>query len=486
MASTLPFRLPWQLTAAVLVVYVAVGIRAETVGILPLLAVALLATYVIPYRMPQRSRTPWIVRIVAYGWITTTMGRDQSGPFMFSDSTTNAIASIWCIEAVVQAWQERPAGKPSGASLIAVSALAFNAAAWTEDETYVKWLVPIYMALILLSLRPLERGDRASGTLDVQERALDTRRAVESPAAHPPSQGFVYPDHTPRTAMLLIGAVRLAALICAVGAGYAGYAAMYTYKDRLTSIGTSWTPPTHARGVGLSVAPTLGAMSDGEGSPTRVLRIVGPISDPHLRGLTFSTYDHGSWLPTVDRRRFDDASPIALHSRARGIKTRVHCLSDGLNVLVAPLTTTGVDPVDGISISQEADQGGSLQTDAATPYAYDLTESPPRVLPEGEGRLAISNASVRLAKDSHWGGGARTPAPHYWGGGARTPAPHSWAGRPPVFSKPRRRGMNCSCTWRFPRRSSPASGPWPSVRWPIGAEAGAKVQQRVPVKMLVF
>ena len=346
-----PLRMPWALTAAIMVFYVSLGIHQQTPGMLPILALAYLAAYVVPVRIPQSSWMPWVLRIVAYGWISTTAGRDDSStPWLFSQSTINAFGAVWAIEAVIQVWRERPAGNPPGSALIVISALGMIPAATTPDDTYLRWCAPAYLLLIILSLRYLNPLGADIETAPRHEDAAlyrtAARRAILGRAA-------------------AAGAVMLA--------GWGGYQLMSNNHDNLMSLGNTWTP--HRRqpeGTGLSTAPSLGDMFDGEGSPTRVLRVSGRLTDPHMRGLTFDTYHNGSWLPVFEDGRTADATPVLLQSGRRGERTRVHSYSDSLRLLVAPIDTAGVAPVDGIQIERLTDRPESLLTEAQAPYAYDL------------------------------------------------------------------------------------------------------------------
>ena len=346
-----PLRMPWPLTGAVMVFYLALGMHQESPGMLPILVLAYLATYVVPARIPQKSWAPWVLRIMAYGWITSTITRDDgSTALMFSQSTIIAFGVIWAIETVIQVWRERPAGNPPGSALIVITALGMIPVSVTPDDAYLKWTVPAYLLLITLSLRALNPLGTSIETIPQQEDA-DLYRT------------------TARRAML----GRIAAFGAVALVGYGGYQLMSNNHDSLMSLGNNWTP--HRRqpdGTGLSTAPSLGDMFDGEGSPTRVLRIAGRLTDPHLRGLAFDTYHNGTWLPVFDDGKSTDANATELQSGRRGERTRVHVFTDNLRLLVAPIDTVGVAPVDDIQIERITNRPESLLTDAQSPYAYDL------------------------------------------------------------------------------------------------------------------
>ncbi|HEX5323607.1 MAG TPA: transglutaminase domain-containing protein, partial [Capsulimonadaceae bacterium] len=168
--------------------------------------------------------------------------------------------------------------------------------------------------------------------------------------------------------------MRTLAVVVALGAGALVYGAFWTNREQLTELGDHLLQNKRMpEPAGISTSPVLGDSFGIAGSPARVLRIVGPIGETHLRGLAFDTYDLGAWHGGLYGGLFTKASSDDLHADAAGPRAEFTCLADISGVLYLPLNSAGVDARGTDSIlSWSRESGAGIRTTAAPPYHYTV------------------------------------------------------------------------------------------------------------------
>ncbi|MCX6359938.1 MAG: transglutaminase-like domain-containing protein [Armatimonadetes bacterium] len=250
---------------------------------------------------------------------------------------------------VLQAWRRNRASGSRGALLVFISGILMLAASNTFETAFAPWFVPAYALLLLRAVRDMRPHD------DPPEGLSSRRRVV----------------------------VRGAAWAAAVLLGAAGSGALTVYKTPITEWGMRLLReiPRTPDAVGLSGNPRLGPSWSRALSLERILQIRGAMPSPHLRGLSFTDYERGAWLPGIDQRQLRPASPAELAPEVRGrlgeaVVTRSRPL-DGL--VCAPLNMAGLVPADlGVEALWAPELGGPVRLGGGAPVSYTLR------LPENE------------------------------------------------------------------------------------------------------
>ena len=295
-----PIRLPWALTAAALTAMGALALTGGVTPMLPLLAPALLATYVFAGRIEQSDWwVHWLLRVALYGgagFLNASKLSEGLVDSVLTGPAMDTLGQMMAAELVIQAWRRHPSGGRQAASAILLSGLTLAAASQTADEPAPRLFVPLYMFFLLLALARVGRG-----------------------AAR----------------------LRWAAVAVALAAGAGTYGAVWTNRVALTAWGTQYlegrpVPET----TGLSAAPTLGDTFGLRGSAQRVLRITGLNGITYLRGIAFDTYRRGQWGPDVAQRKY---SPVLATASAVGARAEVMPLAPTDRLLLAPLNCAGLD-----------------------------------------------------------------------------------------------------------------------------------------------
>jgi len=370
-ASKEVVKIPTALIFAVLMSYFALYLyiqansaAQETIFVLVILGIALIGSRFARFRMAHNSRAPWILRIVGILFFAGNFPQRDGSPLLFNPAVVALLGMIWGIEAAIQAWRERPWGNPPGASLILLSSLTFVSASTVGEETnvgifgnYVALLTPIFLLLIVLSFRALETS------------------STPAPPAH--VAAVLRVDRVPRRVGNSIALVRLMALLLAIGVGFGCWWPVHMYRSQISTWGNELLENHPApETAGLSSAPALGDMFNGNGSPTRVLRIDNYRGDAHLRGLCFDTYSRGRWLPAEESVRYEPTAAAAMNSTAAGERATVHCYVSSLREIVAPLNVAGIAPGPGVEVERADAAGLVFRVDnAISPYTYDLIQA---------------------------------------------------------------------------------------------------------------
>ena len=306
-----PPRLHWTALAATLVAFVTLFISEGQSFVLPLLIVALFASQRAAFRVANNSALLWMLRLAVFGIIifVDSMRADNLANNFF-DFRLNWAGELLASELVIQLWKQRPEGGGGGVVVILLSGLVFLIACDTTDEMghipYIAILAPLYMLLLLISLRHYRLPSRGEAT---------------------PFGLGVVDAPTPRTGRPMSSGARQVAYGVAVGTALAlGMGTHYTFRYFRVGL-THWGMQfLNERGnwqhTGLSTTPHLGSTDHLKGSPERVLRITGGEAPPHWRVLAFSEYTRGDWGPSrITRKTTEPPGAPILQKGGTGGKT---------------------------------------------------------------------------------------------------------------------------------------------------------------------
>lgn len=261
MAELPVHRVSLATTATALVALAALLITApHQVGLI-VVAALLVGHHLFDRRLPKMPLLVWTMRFVLFLILILTSDIEDRGlrRLYLKTDYSNLFGYLCAVELALQYWQRRDKHPPRGEALV-LSGLIFAVATNTPEHRYLQWLTPLFMGLVLLSMR------------DFRPR----RPAVE----HARTRWSV------RTA-------RLVGVACAFGIAIAVIGAIRLWGDilenklnftRLVNL------PGDPRGIGASTEPFLGPSSDLPGSTLRVIRVEGLTGESHLRGLAFDRY----------------------------------------------------------------------------------------------------------------------------------------------------------------------------------------------------
>ncbi len=281
---------------------------------------------------------------------------------------------------VLQSWRRNRASGTRGALLVFITGIIMLSASNTFDTTFAPWFVPAYALLLLRAVRDMRPHD------DPPEGLPGHRRSV----------------------------VRGIAWAAAAALGAAGSGALTAYKEPITEWGMRLLReiPRTPDAVGLSGNPRLGASLNRGLSLERILQLRGATPLPHLRGLSFTDYERGAWLPGMDQRFLHPAPPAELSPLVDGalaetVVTRLKPL-DGL--VCAPLNMAGLVPADPAAETLWAPEiGGPLRLGGGAPVDYtlrlpkdELSQGPLCVPPTATDRarmLAVPGSVDRRVRD---------------------------------------------------------------------------------------
>ncbi|HEX5323256.1 MAG TPA: hypothetical protein VFW40_05675, partial [Capsulimonadaceae bacterium] len=156
-------NLPWTAFVAVLLAIAALEQALGFSFLLPLLALALLASYFVSFRITA-PWLHWLIRIGIYGIIVTlNLGNLGSEPVFMIDSGTLQVLCFICLaELVLQCWIKQR-DKGSLGVVIFLTGLVFLLGCTTWDETAVRFLAPAYMLFAILSLPGFRTTGPSSG-----------------------------------------------------------------------------------------------------------------------------------------------------------------------------------------------------------------------------------------------------------------------------------------------------------------------------------
>jgi transglutaminase-like putative cysteine protease len=340
------FRLPPVVVATALVSFAALFATEGGSIALPLLALALLASYATPYRLRQGMSEYGAALLVAglLVFIGSAVRPAQETNGLFESARSGMFGELCAAILVVEIWRKQPSAGGHGVIVILLTGLVMFSAANTYDEKVMPVLVPLYALFLALSLR--------------------TFRAATDPA---PIMG----SHRNTR----IG--RAIALAAAILIGRGAYVAFYSNKTPLTDWGRRMLNEAvipQEETTGISREPQLGSTYGLHGTLERVLRVEGNAHANHLRALSFSIYTWGRWDPPRDTRRFVAADLTRMRGGEdkKAETARVTRLANANGILFAPLNSVGLDiPADG-DIQWAPDSAGPLRTNIPAPTSYSF------------------------------------------------------------------------------------------------------------------
>ena len=349
-------RIPISVAAAAItafaMLYVTAGDlhspNAGQVVALPFLGALFLLTYATRWRLPAGRWFGYVLRGVLFGAILLAVGmpREDASYWYFKKEYTSLAGYLLATEMVVQAWRWRDWSQPPEAIGVAIllTSLIVAAASNTFRHHEVAYFVPVYVSLLIISLRRISKP------------------------AKPPQR---------RAGLVILRALMaLAALTFA----YAVVSSINRYDYRIIRFAMKYlNRPDVKTEIGLSDAPYLGAVFNPDPSLERVLIIDGSVSDPHLRTMAFDRYEARLWQPAMHDRVFQPIDAAALGAGKSGARATVTLLNDISGLLPAPLDSAGIVSDAAISRDTEA----VLQTqDPARDLTYQII-APPHLAYQG-------------------------------------------------------------------------------------------------------
>jgi transglutaminase-like putative cysteine protease len=330
-------RLPLATIALALVAMGSLYVTSKGYPGLIVLSVALVGTLATGQRLPASPLLAWAIRVVVFGTLLVTANPDKrldAGSLLFEPGYTNLFGFLCAAELVIRAWVRRRGG-PSKGEMILLSTLVFAAATNAGDLRSVWWvrtLAPVYLILVVMTLRAFRERPRAWS----------------------------------------VGWVAATGVALAVGGGSSWAVAEFEGKI------TRWTMRYLAgkrtvSSIGLSRTATLGRVFNPHPSPKRVMKIEGWPGERHVRASSFDQYSDGTWGPPVDQREFGAMREVSQKGEGREVTFTRY--GEAFGLVCAPLETLGITPEDQ-SVALQQDVGGAIRTEvgqAPDPFVYRLS-----------------------------------------------------------------------------------------------------------------
>lgn len=337
-----PQRLPIATTLLCLVAMAALYVTSKHFVGLPVMAIALVATYFTDVRLPTSPLLAWAVRVVVFFTLLLSANpekRPDVGSVAFDPSYTNLLGYCMAAELVIRAWVRRTGG-PSKGEMVLLSALVLTAATNAGDMHAILWiraLAPVYLALLILTLR----------------RFRDRPRAGGFPVAW------------------------VAAMLLVVSLGFTWSWAVSAFEGQITRWSMQFLSgkARESNSIGLGRTATLGRSFNPNPSARRVLKLIGYPGEHHLRAVAFDQYTGGTWGLPADQRDFHSVPIDQLAPRAPGKVVYATRYDNAFGLLFLPLETASLH-VDATSVELDLDPTGSVRIggdDAVDPLNYSFT-----------------------------------------------------------------------------------------------------------------
>jgi len=359
--DTVVLRVPWLTTVTAMI---ALGTlikvaHVEQVVLAPVLIVAFLATYYYRSRLDNTTPLRWIIRVllIATAYFTTRQAASTLVDYAVGPAwSRNFFGLIYAGEMTIQAWRTRTDNPKALLAILFWSGVVVTTAANTFNDSLIRFIAPIYLLFLFLSLRNYRRHQPIGG--------IRSRRT----------------EH-------MATAVRVSALVVTFGTGFGGYHLFQVYRGEITDWGNNLLLQrlSQIMDTGMSEQPTLGPTFGLRGSPARVLRLTGAnggiVGDPHLRGMSFDRYEMGRWSPRVtDRVYVTPADPdmrIRTHPGDPAIGptsiVRVSRLVRDNPLVFAPLSASEIDLTDADNLQWSPTTNGPIRTTSPPPFSYTVS-----------------------------------------------------------------------------------------------------------------
>ncbi len=355
-------RLPFSLTGATLVSFVALWLSENRSILLPFLGVALVTSQLVRIRFDARSREIKALRVVLFGLvILLTIGRLRSeigdGSPLFLLPIVGAMAAC---EITVLAWLREMWGGSRCEVGVFLSGLVMAAGGATYETSYLKVLVPLYFCLLVFALNALRSAP--FGAAQRKQNKISLPRLM-----------------------------RVILAFFAVGLGASLHRGVMSYASEMNELANRFLEDKPApQPSGLSTSPQLGSSFGDHDAPERVVTIRNLGDEPHLRAVTFDTYRDGRWLPVAGDRTFERVNSNELHPRAKGRRALVTRYLDDNGLMLTTLDTQG--------IITPPDSEMEWSRDDRTPLrSLDSLQNYRLILPNSG--LEVGDSSTRIADD---------------------------------------------------------------------------------------
>jgi transglutaminase-like putative cysteine protease len=324
-------RAPWSAWSAALISLLAVFVTGGGSAAPVMLAVALMGSRVLPWRVESTTSIQFM-RFVFWGGAFAVHYLQQKanvyGHWLLNAYYILAFGELCGAEMVVQAWRLRPSTGSMTRVLVFLSALVFVSACNTFETRYIRILAPPYIfliALTLLSFRPRPAGN--------------SRKIGRTPY------------------------LRATALAIALTIGGGIYFGFWTFRHDLTRMFLEYLQRQHiSDATGVASQPFLTSQTSLRGGARRVLKISGPTGEYHLRSAAFDLYAQGHWGPDVDIRHFEPVDGTQFRPDAPGAQLEITRVVDHFRFLVAPLNCAGLQPQKDFAVHNSPENGGPLRT----------------------------------------------------------------------------------------------------------------------------
>ncbi len=346
-------KAPWELALLALIPFIALYLSEEGSPVLPVLSAILLISYILPLRFQDIAPQNHIIRILIFSIvIVMNMMRPNSDVInMFDIRTMRWVGELAATELTLRFWLAPLTKYRIGGGLV-FSGIILMAACSTLDERFIPFLTPIYILLLLFSLRLIRPG--------IVE--LLSTRSIKT-----------------------YSFIAFAALALALGGTH--YVILHNYRNELSSLTMKFLNDRANRDAGqLDLNPALGSRFGEQGSPNRALRIEGSGDFAHLRASTYESYVNGSWRPDPMRRILTQLLTSDMDKKRPGQALSFTRYSDNNGLIFLPLNTSFVSLPNDSEMDWSPVSGSTVRADPSSSAIYNCTLSED---PEAQGFLTL-------------------------------------------------------------------------------------------------
>lgn len=370
-----PDQMPWPVMAAGLTAIGGLYLTAGPTPLLILAAVCALISYAFRARLEGGTFLRWIVRIA---YIAAILMLNQAEPTtgdyaLGSARIRNIFGQLYAAEFALQCWRSRP-GTPQRTLLPGMKRGGFFW--WRRNQT-----TEMQRAVPADPARSALQALFASGMLMLTaSNTFDERWTRFVAPLYLLFVGLAFAGYRARPRITTVAAVAHGiAVFVALSVGAIGYRTFVVNRGNLTEWGNRFlNERLPFDTTGMASQPTLGETFGLRGSNVRALRITNFAGDAHLRGMTFDSYDSGTWGPPASARSFRAAReteilPPPVTRTGPTQEMRVTRLIRDSPLLFAPLQTAGIDKGEAQSVDWAPQDGGPFRVRQKPPYEYGVT-----------------------------------------------------------------------------------------------------------------